>query len=784
MADDLERIKKALAADPELQYGVLAPLARGQNARWARPSQGSGAHPYAQRTQTESPVRPALPGAARDALLGLTGLMEGAAGETPAGQNLGSKETEALIGLAAPSVASRPSPSSLAANWGGKRHQRNLQTGLWHGTKGEEQAEDITRSGFQKGRSAELGISGTSLSDDPSLSLNRFSEGDPTGMLKVSPEGIDASQVFNLRPSAYAAKDYQRALPQSDSGPGPDGPQYAVFDSDKNLIGSTDDFKTAQELEKNTPGATVIGEKFSSLPGSTNDQYKTGYGMMKAPKGELAKKNKDLEGAVGQAEVDTAGESLQSLATKELKERLDEHGMVLEEVGTVNSRITTLDGETLGEGVSPLSAFLDADQKGAFDNLPSPVRMEAQSLAEKTAQGNLVAKDPKADPVEAANLYLGKSGFQLGKSGNTAYVAYDEDNEPMAMGNSVDEVVNSLAQQDLITGTDQQKIQSAIGSAQTSGAAGADPGPGAQLIAKPQSYYKESEYFAPQQTGGQSALRGRRASRPEVYRATGREPDLTNFPSDRDSAPDQLRDILTTVRESRGPRTARRESGIELAREARNYAPDEVSQAYNEVFFPRQHKQMQEIKQLAIEANDAQKEAQRMIDQGRLEAPGAELDAPVRKQVDDLFRESTRALEEMRRRAERADIPGKANARAGTRALSTVRDMLGYNAPETQKFIQNELTENSVLRRLADSAPQEARQRFRELTADFIREAGAQYSTPGALQRDLTSYVRDQGVTPLLHAIVGREPDAAVKMLKNIGGRAQLESDDPGSVID
>jgi hypothetical protein len=392
-------------------------------------------------------------------------------------------------------------------------------------------------------------------------------------------------------------------------------------------------------------------------------------------------------------------------------------------------------------------------------------------------------------PAEAANLVLGKSGFQVKPSGNTAFVAYDEDNEPMAMGSSVEEVVNSLAQQDLIQGTDQQKILSAIGAQQTSGAAGTQSGSGAQLIAKPQSYYKESEYFAPQQTGGQSRLKGRRAPLHEVYGEVGREPDLTNFPSDADSAPDQLRDILTTVRESRGPRTQRREAGLELAREARAYSTDELNQAFNETFFPKQHQQMQEIKELATEAVNAQREAQQIINQGRLEAPGAELDAPARKKVDDLFRQHTQALEEMRRRAEKADVPGKSNARAGSRALKTVRDFFSYNTPTTQQFIQNELPENHWFRQLADAGMGEGdsatpRSKMRELTADFVREAGAEYSTPGALQRDLTSYVRDQGVSPLLHAIIGREPGAAVKMLKTVSGRAQLESDDPGSIMD
>jgi hypothetical protein len=53
-----------------------------------------------------------------------------------------------------------------------------------------------------------------------------------------------------------------------------------------------------------------------------------------------------------------------------------------------------------------------------------------------------------------------------------------------------------------------------------------------------------------------------------------------------------------------------------------------------------------------------------------------------------------------------------------------------------------------------------------------------------AFGRDLTSYVRDQGVQPLVRAIAGRDPDAAVKMLKTVSGRAQLDSDDPGSVMD
>jgi hypothetical protein len=53
-----------------------------------------------------------------------------------------------------------------------------------------------------------------------------------------------------------------------------------------------------------------------------------------------------------------------------------------------------------------------------------------------------------------------------------------------------------------------------------------------------------------------------------------------------------------------------------------------------------------------------------------------------------------------------------------------------------------------------------------------------------AFGRDLTSYVRDQGVQPLVRAIAGRDPNAAVRMLKTVSGRAQLESGDPSSVMD
>jgi hypothetical protein len=381
-------------------------------------------------------------------------------------------------------------------------------------------------------------------------------------------------------------------------------------------------------------------------------------------------------------------------------------------------------------------------------------------------------------PTEAANLVLAKSGFEL-KPEATGGVSVIDDGEVVEIHSSVEDAVNSLAQQDLIQGTDQQKILSAIGAEQTSGAAGTQPGPGAQLIAKPQSYYKESEYFAPQQTGGQRQLQGRRADREEVFREA-QQPDQVSYPSSSDSAGDQLRFAKEAVDQSRPARTQQREVGQELAQELRSYAQDDVSAAFNAAFFPKQHEQLQEIKRLAIEATDARREAQQMINRGELEAPGAELDAPKRRQVDDLFRQSTQALEEMRRRIERADVPGKAPSQKGTMALGNIQNRLGLQQPEVRDVLRDIRGEDGE----GFGKGLKLENAWRQGLVEFVREAGAEYSTPSALNRDLTSYVRDQGVEPLVRAIAGRDPNAAVKMLKTVSGRAQQESDDPGSILD
>lgn len=75
---------------------------------------------------------------------------------------------------------------------------------MWHGTDSNYSAREIAREGFRRGGSAELSIRGTSVSDDPSLSLANFAGGDPDNMLRVRTT-IDPRTVRNLSPGQYAA---------------------------------------------------------------------------------------------------------------------------------------------------------------------------------------------------------------------------------------------------------------------------------------------------------------------------------------------------------------------------------------------------------------------------------------------------------------------------------------------------------------------------------------------------------------------------------------------------
>ncbi len=70
---------------------------------------------------------------------------------------------------------------------------------LYHGTKDPEAAESIAKTGFTKGASAEKNITGTSMSEDPLLSVYNFAEG-ADSMLTARRPDVD---IKNMRPSEY-----------------------------------------------------------------------------------------------------------------------------------------------------------------------------------------------------------------------------------------------------------------------------------------------------------------------------------------------------------------------------------------------------------------------------------------------------------------------------------------------------------------------------------------------------------------------------------------------------
>jgi len=79
---------------------------------------------------------------------------------------------------------------------------------LFHGSPNTDYINDILENGFTEGRSAELRMSGTSLSRDPVMSYQNFADEKLSGMIKVQPN-VDPKKIKNLKPSEYIqGKEY------------------------------------------------------------------------------------------------------------------------------------------------------------------------------------------------------------------------------------------------------------------------------------------------------------------------------------------------------------------------------------------------------------------------------------------------------------------------------------------------------------------------------------------------------------------------------------------------
>jgi hypothetical protein len=121
----------------------------------------------------------------------------GAVGDVPYSQ-------DALMELEA--MRASPGAGQLDALVGVKRHPP-----YWHGSRGgAENIDAAIERGFRVGRSAELQLPGTSISEDPLVSYRLFtdtytggaSRGDLDAMARVYPQ-VPPSQVYNLTPEMY-----------------------------------------------------------------------------------------------------------------------------------------------------------------------------------------------------------------------------------------------------------------------------------------------------------------------------------------------------------------------------------------------------------------------------------------------------------------------------------------------------------------------------------------------------------------------------------------------------
>jgi len=140
-----------------------------------------------------------------------------------------------------------------SAKYGMKKSRTNP---LYHGTRHNDDVNEILQKGFTKGASSELEIPGTSVSRDPLVSFDLFGSRDIDNVLKVKAD-IDPKKIRNLSPSDYF------------SGQGPDElvygkPQTTFHESE--LYGVRKQTPMSQEeLSKITAQYNQLSDRISGL---------------------------------------------------------------------------------------------------------------------------------------------------------------------------------------------------------------------------------------------------------------------------------------------------------------------------------------------------------------------------------------------------------------------------------------------------------------------------------------------------------------------------------------
>jgi hypothetical protein len=195
------------------------------------------------------------------------------------------------------------------------------------------------------------------------------------------------------------------------------------------------------------------------------------------------------------------------------------------------------------------------------------------------------------------------------------------------------------------------------------------PAQGAALIRKPQSYYQEGEYFAPQTTGGQARLQPFAANevtnmQPSGMRQQQRGKNLARKYRGADNAltgvrsstsPQELLAKLAPLRAVEGG-AARRELARDAAKAFRqrlNAFGNTEEELVAKSFFPQQQKQVERLEMLAQDIEDARA----LQDRRQSSAARGSRRGAARAEFDDAVRQETRAIDRFYKALDESAVP-------------------------------------------------------------------------------------------------------------------------------
>jgi hypothetical protein len=375
---------------------------------------------------------------------------------------------------------------------------------------------------------------------------------------------------------------------------------------------------------------------------------------------------------------------------------------------------------------------------------------------------------------DVAKGALSDAGFVIIKEGNN-YVGLDTvDFEQMAIGSTPMEVAGELASKDLITGSNLAELDQMFQAGRSAGSL--DPGApegGAALVRKPQSYYQEGEYFAPQETGGQGRLTPLAAS--EVQGGRRQQQRGKNLAKQYQAADRTLEGVrsavspqetlsklapLKSVEGGAARRELARDAAIALRRQVNafgNKEEDLVSKA----FFPKQHKQMERLQKLAQDIEDARN----LQDQRRSSAVRGPRRGAERAEFDDAVRQETRAIDRFYKALEESDVPVTDNRRRWDVISGDVARLARMARGQVGPIANMGLSGNVVAKNLKQ----------------LITQAGAEDVPIRQFSKRIMEDLQARG--PITSALARNDVEAAMQALARGAARDEFDMDNPEDIM-